>query len=148
MANCKYCGQTGLKWYQNPDTQRFSLQYADGSFHRCQTTTTTTQAQQQEAFTGRTTQPPPQPQPQQEAQGPNRYETAYLIPKEDWNHMLEFVSKISAQLTHLSEFYDSVMQEIEALRQMAHEQQSYRKHQQTLAEAEEQYDQDREQVPR
>jgi hypothetical protein len=135
MPQCKYCGQVTV-WPQpyvkgqrpnDPDT---------GLPHDCP------------AFKGdKYIDTKPQEREREEpaqAQGPNRYESAYLIPKEDWNHMLEFVQKISAQLTHLSEFYDSVMQEIEALRAMAHEQQSYRKHQQTLAEAEGQYDNDKE----
>lgn len=77
-------------------------------------------------------------------QGPSRYESSYLIPKEEWQLMLDNAAKITKQLEHLSIFYDSVMQEIEAIRNIVHEQQGYRKHQEHLAAAEEQYDRDKE----
>lgn len=134
MPQCKYCGQATV-WPQpyvkgarpnDPDT---------GLPHNCPAYNGTkyidTKPQERE---GSASAP----------QGPTRYETSYLIPKEDWNALVENTAKITAQLTHLSEFYDSVMQEIEALRTMAHEQQSYKKHQEQLAEAEAQYDHDKE----
>jgi hypothetical protein len=82
--------------------------------------------------------------PKAAPQGPSRYESAYLIPKDEWQLMLDNAAKITAQLEHLSVFYDSVMQEIEAIRTIVHEQQGYRKHQEHLAATEEQYDKDRE----
>lgn len=137
MPQCKYCGQATV-WPQpyvkgqrpnDPDT---------GLPHNCPAYDGTkyidTKPQEREDYQ----------QHQQAAQGPSRYETAYLIPKEDWNALKDNLAKITLELERLSNFYDSVMQEIEAIRQMAHEQQNYRKHQQHLAAAEEQYDQDKE----
>jgi hypothetical protein len=93
-----------------------------------QETTTTTAVQKQ--------QPPVTPaiQPQQQQQP-----TTEAIQK-----FSEHLEKITAQLAHLSEFYDGMMDDIGAIRNLLYQQDSKRRHDQRLASAEEQYDQDRE----
>jgi hypothetical protein len=134
MPQCKGCGQTTVwnkqhqqqtgKWTpHDPDT---------GLPHDCPA------YQKQDKYID--TKPQERDETKATAQGPTRYESSYLIPKEEWERLLENSAKITAQLERLSEFYDSVMQEIEALRNLAYEQQSYRKRQQQLAKQEEAYD--------
>lgn len=145
MPQCKYCGQVTV-WPQPYVKGQRPNDLDTGLPHDCPAYNKPdkyidTKPQERENGNGE----------QKQAQGPSRYDTAYLIPKEDWSsvkadliQILQYCKKIDLTQDRLSIFQEGIMQEIEAIRTIVHEQQGYRKHQEQLATAEEQYDRDRE----
>lgn len=85
----------------------------------------------------------PQPQPQ----GQSRYETSYLIPRDDWDKVLSNISAINFQIERLSQYYGDLLDHVKT---MSHrqsdvdEKQQQQPQQQELADAELVYDTDRE----
>jgi hypothetical protein len=153
LKACKYGCNTLIQW----DTQINAFKEEDGTLHnraRCESLRPLGAGGGMSAAAQQNVAKVPQPQQQQHkqvqqqpvTQVPTRYESSYLIPREDWNTLTENITKITMQLTHLSEFYDGMMNEIEAIRNLVYQQDSKRRHdqQQKLAAAEEQYDQDKE----
>ncbi len=123
MANnpkfCKYCTVTQIRW----NTKENRFEELDGTYHdrtRC------------EAVRNKTHPPAPEPQaqPQPQPQGQSRYETHYLIPKQEW-------TALSANIRRLTEYYGEMLEHMSVLTGIV-------KNNQRLAEAEADFDRDKE----
>lgn len=102
----------------------------NGERHQCPNSEYNQQQQPQQ-----TTQQP-QPAQGQQAQ-PSRYETSYLIPRDDWDKVLSNLQTITAQLNRLSEYYGDLLDHVRGLS-------SINKREQQMADAEATYDQEKE----